>query len=305
MKVVLLLLFIPFVLLSQKVEVFTNIDSLKVGFPFKLTYRLKMNATFPWKEKSSKVFPAFSIENPKDSCFVELVKEERVKDSEGWQKYEMTLIPWDTGTVVLKETNYSLGDSTVTFSSDTVFVSTELIDGSNDIIDIREKFIDSNKSSNDNQQKNNWIYWVYLFLGLGIMSALLYWVLIKRKRKSRESLLKTPKERALNELEKLKNARTWETNQKDYYDKLSWILRTYITEEFLVNLMDKTTSETTVLLKTMGLNASIVKEIEEILNSADLVKFAASSSSHIFAQEKLETCVALIDTLKKNDENVG
>jgi hypothetical protein len=55
----------------------------------------------------------------------------------------------------------------------------------------------------------------------------------------------------------------------------------------------------------MGLNASIVKEIEEILNSADLVKFAASSSSHIFAQEKLETCVALIDTLKKNDENVG
>ncbi len=305
MKVVLLLLFIPFVLLSQKVEVFTNIDSLKVGFPFKLTYRLKMNATFPWKEKSSKVFPAFSIENPKDSCFVELVKEERVKDSEGWQKYEMTLIPWDTGTVVLKETNYSLGDSTVTFSSDTVFVSTELIDGSNDIIDIREKFIDSNKSSNDNQQKNNWIYWIYLFIGLGFLSALLYWVLIKRKRNSRAYLLKTPKERALNELEKLKNARTWETNQKEYYDKLSWILRTYITEEFLVNLMDKTTSETKVLLKTMGLNASIVKEIEEILNSADLVKFAASSSSHIFAQEKLETCVALIDTLKKNDQNVG
>ncbi|MFM7299774.1 MAG: hypothetical protein ACKO1R_01380, partial [Crocinitomicaceae bacterium] len=168
-----------------------------------------------------------------------------------------------------------------------------------------EKFIDLGKNSNDDEQKNNWIYWIYLFIGLGLLSALLYWVLIKRKRKSRESLLKTPNERALNELEKLKNARTWETNQKDYYDKLSCILRTYITEEFLVNLMDKTTSETTILLKTMGLNASIVKKIEEILNSADLVKFAASSSSHIFAQEKLETCVALIDTLKKNDENVG
>ena len=305
MKVVLLLLFIPFVLLSQKVEVFTNIDSLKVGFPFKLTYRVKMNATFPWKEKSSKVFPAFSIENPKDSCFVELVKEERVKDSEGWQKYEMTLIPWDTGTVVLKETNYSLGDSVVSFSSDTVYVSTELIDGSNEIIDIREKFIDSNKSSNDNQQKNNWIYWIYLFIGLGFLSALLYWVLIKRKRNSRAYLLKTPKEQALNELNSLKNSRTWEINQKEYYDKLSWILRTYITEEFLVNLMDKTTSETTVLLKKMGLQASLIKEIEEILNSADLVKFAASSSSHNFAKEKLESCVALIDTLKKNDENVG
>ncbi len=305
MKVVLLFLFIPFVLFSQKVEVFTNIDSLKVGFPFKLTYRVKLNGTFPWKEKSSKVFPAFSIENPKDSCFVELVKEERVKDSVGWQKYEMTLIPWDTGTVVLKETNYSLGDSVVSFSSDTVYVSTELINGSNEIIDIREKFIDSNKSSNDNQQKNNWIYWIYLFIGLGFLSALLYWVLKKRKRNSRAYLLKTPKERALNELNSLMNSRTWETNQKEYYDKLSWILRTYITEEFLVNLMDKTTSETTVLLKKMGLQASLIKEIEEILNSADLVKFAASSSSHNFAKEKLESCVALIDTLKKNDENVG
>ena len=305
MKVVLLLLFIPFVLLSQKVEVFTNIDSLKVGFPFKLTYRVKLNGTFPWKEKSSKVFPALSIENPKDSCYVELVKEERVKDSEGWQKYEMTLIPWDTGTVVLKETIYSLGDSVVSFSSDTVYVSTELINGSNEIIDIREKFIDSNKSSNDNQQKNNWIYWIYLFIGLGFLSALLYWVLKKRKRNSRAYLLKTPKERALNELNSLMNSRTWETNQKEYYDKLSWILRTYITEEFLVNLMDKTTSETTVLLKKMGLQASLIKEIEEILNSADLVKFAASSSSHNFAKEKLESCVALIDTLKKNDENVG
>lgn len=305
MKVVLLFLFIPFVLFSQKVEVFTNIDSLKVGFPFKLTYRVKLNGIFPWKEKSSKVFPAFSIENPKDSCFVELVKEERVKDSVGWQKYEMTLIPWDTGTVVLKETNYSLGDSVVSFSSDTVYVSTELINGSNEIIDIREKFIDSNKSSNDNQQKNNWIYWIYLFIGLGFLSALLYWVLKKRKRNSRAYLLKTPKERALNELNSLMNSRTWETNQKEYYDKLSWILRTYITEEFLVNLMDKTTSETTVLLKKMGLQASLIKEIEEILNSADLVKFAASSSSHNFAKEKLESCVALIDTLKKNDENVG
>jgi len=303
MKVVLLFLFFPFILFSQEVEVFTNVDSLKVGIPFKLTYRVKLNGTFPWKEKSSKVFPAFSLENPKDSCYVELVKEERIKDSEGWQKYEMTLIPWDTGTVVLKETKYSLGDSTVKFSSDTVFVSTELINSSNDIIDIREKFIESSKNSNNDEQKNNWIYWVYLFLGLGLLSALLYWVLIKRK--SPEFLLKTPKERALNELEKLKKTRNWETNQKDYYDKLSWILRTYITEEFLVNLMDKTTSETTTLLKTMGLNTSIVKEIEEILNSADLVKFAASSSSHIFAQEKLETCVALIDTLKKNDENVG
>jgi len=303
MKVVLLFLFFPFILFSQEVEVFTNVDSLKVGIPFKLTYRVKLNGTFPWKEKSSKVFPAFSLENPKDSCYVELVKEERIKNSGGWQKYEMTLIPWDTGTVVLKETKYSLGDSTVTFSSDTVFVSTELINSSNDIIDIREKFIESSKNSNNDEQKNNWIYWVYLFLGLGLLSALLYWVLIKRK--SPEFLLKTPKERALNELEKLKKTRNWETNQKDYYDKLSWILRTYITEEFLVNLMDKTTSETTTLLKTMGLNTSIVKEIEEILNSADLVKFAASSSSHIFAQEKLETCVALIDTLKKNDENVG
>jgi RNA-binding protein YhbY len=117
--------------------------------------------------------------------------------------------------------------------------------------------------------------------------------------------LKTPKEQALNELNSLKNSRTWEINQKEYYDKLSWILRTYITEEFLVNLMDKTTSETTVLLKKMGLQASLIKEIEEILNSADLVKFAASSSSHNFAKEKLESCVALIDTLKKNDENVG
>jgi len=304
MRVFFVFLLFPSILSAQQTESFVDKDTVKVGFPIKLTYRVKMNGNFPWVKSSTKIFPSFTLESPKDTAFVELVKEEILSDVVGWQRFETTLIPWDTGRVVLKSKTYKLGDSLLYFSSDTVVVATGIIEGNADIVDIREKFFEKKKNIPEKKQSNIWIYWIYALVGFGLFSGLLYWLWQKRKKKSAQSLLKTPKDRALNQLENLKNTRSWESDQKQYYDKLSWILRTYLTEEYCISLMDKTTSETKILLKKMGLQKHSLLQIEELLNSADLVKFAASSSSNVFAEEKLEMCIRLIDSLDNSEENV-
>jgi len=304
MRVFFVFLLFSSILSAQQTESFLDKDTVKVGFPIKLTYRVKMNGNFPWVKSSTKIFPSFTVESPKDTAFVELVKEEILSDKVGWQRFETTLIPWDTGRVVLKSKTYKLGDSLLYFSSDTVVVAIGVIEGNGDIIDIREKFTEINQNSPEKEQPQNWVYWLYSLIGIGLFSALLYWFLQKKKKSASRSSLKTPKERALNDLENLKNTRSWESDQKQYYDKLSWILRTYITEEYCINLLDKTTSETKILLKKMGLQKNSILQIEELLNSADLVKFAASSSSNRFAEEKLEMCIRLIESLGNSNDNV-
>ena len=82
---------------------------------------------------------------------------------------------------------------------------------------------------------------------------------------------------ALQELDKLKTEQLWQQDKvKDYYTRLTDIVRVYIEDRFSVPAMEQTTFEILSEFKRNGsqLDTKTYNELQEILEVADFVKFA-------------------------------
>jgi len=122
-------------------------------------------------------------------------------------------------------------------------------------------------------------------LGIILLAAILFLVIyaISRSRKNRPIFQRPPKPKlpphiiALQELDKLKTEQLWQHEKvKDYYTRLTDIIRVYIEERFEMPAMEQTTFEILNGFKSLKIQieAGSVKELKEILELADLVKFA-------------------------------
>ncbi len=113
---------------------------------------------------------------------------------------------------------------------------------------------------------------VILFLLLG------YMIWKGRKKLGPALVPKTPltiEEEALLELDKLFESDLLRKDKiKEYYLKLSEILRIYVEKRFQVLATESTTYELMRLLKQKSLDRQLYEKIDEVLNAADLAKFA-------------------------------
>jgi hypothetical protein len=76
-------------------------------------------------------------------------------------------------------------------------------------------------------------------------------------------------------LAELRTKKLWENGKtKEFYSELSRILRGYLEEQFTMPALESTTDELIALLKTRGFDAQIVDKARNLLQTADLVKFA-------------------------------
>lgn len=126
----------------------------------------------------------------------------------------------------------------------------------------------------------------YLLIGIvaAAVIALIVWLIIKYKKKhqaKKPTVIVKPKPKvkphitALKSLENLKLKKLWQNGQvKQYYSELTDILRTYIDGRFDVNAMEMISSDILKELSSLNLDDKLMKELEQTLMTADLVKFA-------------------------------
>jgi cell division FtsZ-interacting protein ZapD len=75
----------------------------------------------------------------------------------------------------------------------------------------------------------------------------------------------------------LEKAELWKRDKlKEHFVELSYILRSYLTSRYDLNLLDKTTYETKLLLTAKNIDKEVIESILKVLNHSDMVKFAAS-----------------------------
>ena len=190
------------------------------------------------------------------------------------------LIPWDTGTLVLQPLPYSLDSQMSYFTS--ILVQSTFVPAKKGI-----RIYDINESSTPFKKELVWTellskYWWILLLFLLI--ALFIFVYKKRAKVAPiepESL--TLKQQTLQSIEKLEAKQQWRTDQKLHYTELSFILRWYLSTRYKINLLERTTFETILLLRALKLDEYLITQISLIFKEVDAVKFANSelpSSEH-------------------------
>ena len=122
-----------------------------------------------------------------------------------------------------------------------------------------------------------WPLIAWILGGLALIAGIIFLVrwLNNGGKIEKKIPLKPPYEEAMIALEQLQKKRLWESGDtKSYYISLADILRKYITRVWNMDALEMTTSEIIRALKKETVDKSIRNQLKDILELADLVKFA-------------------------------
>ena len=110
---------------------------------------------------------------------------------------------------------------------------------------------------------------------------------------------------ALRRLDKLKTEELWKTGQiKAYQSELTFTLREYLENRYEIPALENTTDEIISSVIDLKLNEIQINDIKEILQIADMVKFAkAKPSEDIHSQFLVRTRSFVLNTKKELVEN--
>lgn len=152
-----------------------------------------------------------------------------------------------------------------------------------------------------------WILLGILIIGL-VFIALWYW----KKRKSGQGLFSgsappsiPPYEKAINLLTTLKTTKAWQKDgeEKQYYTTITDAIRRYVDGEIGIEAMEQTSYEIIKeMKKSEYVNSDDIIKIQELLETADFVKFAKYVPLHEQGSKYLEDAILFIENTHANFE---
>lgn len=261
---------------AQRANARFDKSNIKIGEPI----QLELIAFFPKNLKCYMPVVSDSLSSgfvllkriKTDSLFNVQTNEVEIKKT-----YEIT--NFDSGPQTLAPFQFvflSKTDTTERILSDplTVKVNLMAVDTSKAFKDIKE-IIEVPFSIND--------YLPWIGLGAGIIAILvgliLWW--LKRKKpvvEKKPEIQLTPLQMATLAFDQLEKEKLWQQGYiKQYYSKLTEILRTYFENHYQFPAMEQVTDEIIDSLKNSGVVSEEVQKMKNLFVLADLVKFAKSS----------------------------
>jgi hypothetical protein len=145
------------------------------------------------------------------------------------------------------------------------------------------------------------IPYLIALVSLILFSAIAYLIYGRYKNKDKQPITQiiklAPDVLAANQLAELERKQLWQSGQvKEYHSELTYIIREYIEERFQVPALESTTDDLMVdIRKKTSLQAGLYTDLKEMLETADLVKFAKvvpSEEVHTHAYDLARNWVA-------------
>lgn len=148
-----------------------------------------------------------------------------------------------------------------------------------------------------------WAWWLVAILVLGLLAYFVF----RRKKKREEAVKKLPAyEQAIFELRRLDDSHLLEQREiKEYYSQLTAAVRRYLDEEIYEHAMESTTGELIAHIETeinagkLRVDHGTVEKLREILQRADLAKFANSKPDLLTAREDRSRVESIIKDTKE------
>lgn len=281
---------------AQQVDTSIDVDSIKIGQQITLKVQVQADTSklvvFPDKPTFSplEMIESYKVDTTRQNDIYTLVK-----------KYGLT--QFDSGSYTIPRQKIIVGDQSFFTDSLKVAVNNVVVDTTKQGLYDIKPFVGVDKPLGQ-----WWKYLLFTLLGLAIAAFLLYWFIWRKKPLTEEEkiALLPPYDRAKLALKKLEDSNYLNSeNLKDYYSELTLIIRKYLDEKVYDRALESTTDELIdrlQLLKAgnqLDLSPETIKNIQDILKRADLVKFAKSNPDLALAELDKTTIEAEIDHVKE------
>jgi hypothetical protein len=279
-------MFAPFIRAQQAKTVLSKSD-FEVGEKITLTYMLLYNDKLTFQFNTNKNELPFEKMNSKGSFISDTsssleilspLKDTLIKEpnQQLWTGI-FEIMVWDTGTYKISEVLFNFNNQVVKFPS--AIFKTHLVakKDSTDIYNIKEEFAEIPKDLDESKanSKSNSYMWLLVWVAIVVFAFILIRSILKKKMKLSTDEVVDFQRQTINAINELERKQLWlKGMDKEHYSELSYHLRSYFSFCFELNLLEKTTHETVLLLKQIGLEPNKITEIQSLLNGADLVKFA-------------------------------
>lgn len=249
------------------VSIETDTTTIKIGE--QIQYKILVNET------SNVIFPKLQLDSLGKVEVVESLQIDTLKN-----KLEKTylLTSFDSG-------QYILPKQQVLINSKFFFTDSLLVNVAKVKVDTTKQKMFPIKSikrepKTFDDYKHLW-WWIIPILLL--LAIILYVVFRKREKKEIVKVYIAPIQEALQRLKELDEKQLLQQNKiKAYYTELTDIVRTYIEKDISIPALESTTNE---LIETiidfnessnLGISKETIQQLKEVLQGADLVKFAKS-----------------------------
>lgn len=257
---------------SQQIKVQTSIDTNNILIGDQIKYSIKLYPT----ESERVILPPLQDSIGKFIIVSRTNLDTLIENKIKYLKQSFILTTFDTGVfhipslqfgfVVDSDTTYFLTDSYQ------IQIKTLTVDTTKPIKDIKP-IIELPFTLKD--------YILYILLALLFIALAIgtYYYLKNWKPKVKEYLPYDPKIpphiQALKDLNELERQKLWQRGLiKDYYSRISEILRMYLERRFNFLALESTTNEIMYHFNQVISSAEITKQLKELLELSDLVKFA-------------------------------
>ena len=196
--------------------------------------------------------------------------------------YHVPFIPVFDGTDTIFSNSFGLKVTSPELSDSTLSYLDKINRGETDSIDFKQLQINEIKPiKNAPFVWTDFLWILWLILGVALLLALIGLIIYLIVNKKKKGYFFTPPVvlpahvRAANELDKLKAEKIWQQGrEKEFYSKLTDILRRYIYEREGINAMEMTSGEILNNIRQISDVDSVYNNLKQILSTADLVKFA-------------------------------
>lgn len=194
---------------------------------------------------------------------------------------------WDTGHFMIPPQIFTVNGEEI-FSMPIEFsVGTVRVDTTKDIKPIKD-ILEANsddKKDSETEVEEKTVAWLWIVAGVIVLLLLLFliwFIFIRSKSNNIEpAVVLKPHESALLKLQELHQELNKGIDNKVYYSELTTVLRVYIEKRYYVPALEKTSKQILKTLRGKEITPSVYKDLKDLLNLADFVKFAkANPDSH-------------------------
>ena len=222
-------------------------------------------------------------------------------------RQQLIVTSFDTGFHVIPPLPFKVKGSGET-DSDTRQTEPLLITVSGVAVDMQAEIKDLKPVMQAPYTLRDFLPWILLVLGIALLGLLgwFYYQSRKKKKPLIKLTLRQPKPAhvlALEQLEALKSEQLWQKGQiKEYYSRLTDILREYFDARFGVNAAEMTSDEIISAMKDHSSDAQRLNDLRKILQLSDMAKFAKARPQDAENEMSLMLSVAIVNSSKPAPE---